>query len=84
MKYQLTFFALRDKFVGGMHIIHPSVTSDIFSFKKNWGDGTPWFGHISPGIYSRAFLEGRITEAQMLLFRQEAGKDGLVRIHTHG
>jgi hypothetical protein len=25
-------------------------------------------GHISPGIYSRAFLEGRITEAQMLLF----------------
>ncbi|SMN16323.1 Pyruvate dehydrogenase E1 component [uncultured Candidatus Thioglobus sp.] len=34
-------------------------------------------GHISPGIYSRAFLEGRITEAQMLLFRQEAGKDGL-------
>ncbi|KAA0454079.1 MAG: pyruvate dehydrogenase (acetyl-transferring), homodimeric type [Candidatus Thioglobus sp.] len=34
-------------------------------------------GHISPGIYARAFLEGRITEAQMLLFRQEAGKDGL-------
>ncbi len=34
-------------------------------------------GHISPGIYSRAYLEGRITEEQMLLFRQEAGKDGL-------
>jgi pyruvate dehydrogenase E1 component len=34
-------------------------------------------GHISPGIYSRAFLEGRISEAQMLLFRQEAGKEGL-------
>ncbi len=34
-------------------------------------------GHISPGIYSRAYLEGRITEKQMLLFRQEAGKDGL-------
>ncbi len=34
-------------------------------------------GHISPGIYSRAFLEGRVTQEQMLLFRQEAGKDGL-------
>lgn len=34
-------------------------------------------GHISPGVYSRAYLEGRITEAQMLNFRQEAGKDGL-------
>ncbi|BBB23728.1 pyruvate dehydrogenase E1 component [Isorropodon fossajaponicum endosymbiont JTNG4] len=34
-------------------------------------------GHISPGIYSRAFLEGRLTEAQMLKFRQEVGKEGL-------
>ncbi|ALE51857.1 pyruvate dehydrogenase [Candidatus Thioglobus autotrophicus] len=34
-------------------------------------------GHISPGIYSRAFLEGRITEAQMLKFRQESGEGGL-------
>lgn len=34
-------------------------------------------GHIAPGIYSRSFLEGRITQEQMLLFRQEAGKDGL-------
>jgi pyruvate dehydrogenase E1 component len=34
-------------------------------------------GHISPGIYSRAYLEGRITEDQMLKFRQEVGKEGL-------
>ena len=34
-------------------------------------------GHISPGIYSRAFLEGRITEEQMLKFRQESGEGGL-------
>ncbi|QKQ23943.1 pyruvate dehydrogenase (acetyl-transferring), homodimeric type [Candidatus Ruthia endofausta] len=34
-------------------------------------------GHISPGIYSRAYLEGRLTEAQMLKFRQEVGKEGL-------
>ncbi len=34
-------------------------------------------GHISPGIYSRAFLEGRITEDQMLRFRQESREGGL-------
>ncbi len=34
-------------------------------------------GHISPGVYSRAFLEGRITEEQMLKFRQESGEGGL-------
>ena len=34
-------------------------------------------GHIAPGIYSRAYLEGRITEEQMLNFRQEANQEGL-------
>ena len=34
-------------------------------------------GHISPGIYSRAFLEGRTTEDQMLRFRQESREGGL-------
>ena len=34
-------------------------------------------GHIAPGIYARAFLEGRITREQMLNFRQEANKVGL-------
>ena len=34
-------------------------------------------GHIAPGIYSRAFLEGRITEEQMVNFRQETEKNGL-------
>ncbi len=34
-------------------------------------------GHSSPGIYARAFLEGRITEEQMLNFRQEVGGKGL-------
>lgn len=34
-------------------------------------------GHISPGIYSRAYLEGRITEGQMLKFRREVDKQGL-------
>ena len=34
-------------------------------------------GHSSPGIYARAFLEGRITEEQLNNFRQEVGGKGL-------
>ena len=34
-------------------------------------------GHSSPGVYARAFLEGRITEAQLEKFRQEVDGDGL-------
>jgi pyruvate dehydrogenase E1 component len=34
-------------------------------------------GHSSPGIYARAFLEGRLTEDQMLNFRQEVHGKGL-------
>jgi pyruvate dehydrogenase E1 component len=34
-------------------------------------------GHSSPGIYARAYLEGRISEQQMRSFRQEASGEGL-------
>jgi pyruvate dehydrogenase E1 component len=34
-------------------------------------------GHSSPGIYARAFLEGRLTEDQLLCYRQETGGKGL-------
>ena len=34
-------------------------------------------GHSAPGIYARAFLEGRLSEEQMLNFRQEVGGKGL-------
>ncbi|MFJ4848130.1 MULTISPECIES: pyruvate dehydrogenase (acetyl-transferring), homodimeric type [unclassified Streptomyces] len=34
-------------------------------------------GHASPGIYARAFLDGRLTEADLDRFRQEAGGNGL-------
>ncbi len=34
-------------------------------------------GHSSPGIYARAFLEGRITEDQLRHFRQEVDGKGL-------
>jgi pyruvate dehydrogenase E1 component len=34
-------------------------------------------GHSAPGIYARAFLEGRISERQLKHFRQEVEVDGL-------
>jgi pyruvate dehydrogenase E1 component len=34
-------------------------------------------GHASPGIYARAYLEGRLSEDQLRLFRQEVGGHGL-------
>ncbi|MGJ7498141.1 pyruvate dehydrogenase (acetyl-transferring), homodimeric type [Variovorax sp. RT4R15] len=34
-------------------------------------------GHSSPGIYARAFLEGRLSEQQLLNYRQEADGDGI-------
>ena len=34
-------------------------------------------GHSAPGIYARAFMEGRLTEEQLLNFRQEVHGKGL-------
>jgi len=34
-------------------------------------------GHASPGIYSRSFIEGRLTEEQLDNFRQEVDGNGL-------
>ena len=34
-------------------------------------------GHVSPGIYARAFVEGRLSEQQLLNFRQESDGNGI-------
>jgi len=44
---------------------------------EHGGDLVYLQGHSSPGIYARAFLEGRISEEQMVNFRQETGGRGL-------
>jgi pyruvate dehydrogenase E1 component len=41
------------------------------------GDLVFFQGHSSPGIYARAFLDGRLSEAQMNNFRQEVDGNGL-------
>jgi len=45
----------------------------FFRGKDHPGGGDQLYiqGHGSPGIYSRAFLEGRLTEEQLYRFRQE-------------
>jgi pyruvate dehydrogenase E1 component len=40
---------------------------------KHGGDLIYIQGHSSPGIYGRAYLEGRITEQELLRYRQEVG-----------
>ena len=41
------------------------------------GDQVFFQGHASPGIYARAFLEGRLSEQQLDGFRREIGGHGL-------
>ncbi len=41
------------------------------------GDLVYFQGHSAPGIYARAFLEGRISEEQFANFRQESAGGGL-------
>ncbi len=41
------------------------------------GDAIYFQGHAAPGIYARAFMEGRLDESQLDHFRMEAGGEGL-------
>ncbi|EKT0591138.1 pyruvate dehydrogenase (acetyl-transferring), homodimeric type [Morganella morganii] len=45
--------------------------------EKDGGDVIYFQGHLSPGYYARAFMEGRLTEEQLNNFRQEIGGKGL-------
>ena len=72
--------------VGG-HIASFSSAATLYDvgfnhfFKgDNFGNGADlvfFQGHSSPGIYARSFLEGRLTEKQLLNFRFEADGEGL-------
>ncbi|MFA5565836.1 MAG: pyruvate dehydrogenase (acetyl-transferring), homodimeric type [Acidimicrobiia bacterium] len=56
--------------VGFNHFFHGRDTGTS-------GDQVYFQGHGSPGIYARAFLEGRFSEEQLDNFRREIGRDGL-------
>ncbi len=56
--------------VGFNHFFHaPS--------QDHGGDLVYFQGHASPGVYARAFLEGRISEEQLMHFRREVEAGGL-------
>jgi pyruvate dehydrogenase E1 component len=56
--------------VGFNHFFHAPTD-------ERGGDLVMIQGHSSPGIYARAFVEGRLTEEQLSLFRQEVDKKGI-------
>jgi pyruvate dehydrogenase E1 component len=45
--------------------------------ERHGGDLVYFQGHAAPGLYGRAYLEGRLTEEQLLNFRQEVDGKGL-------
>jgi len=45
--------------------------------ENHGGDLVYYQGHSSPGIYARAFFEGRISEQQLVHFRREVDGNGL-------
>jgi pyruvate dehydrogenase E1 component len=47
------------------------------------GDLVFFQGHSAPGVYARAFLEGRISEDQLRAFRQEALDDNGLSSYPH-
>ncbi|MDT6983109.1 pyruvate dehydrogenase (acetyl-transferring), homodimeric type [Streptomyces lusitanus] len=51
----------------------------FFRGKDGGGSGDQLFvqGHATPGVYARAFLEGRLDEGHLANFRREAGGHGL-------
>ena len=57
----------------------------FFRAKTEESDGDQIFfqGHASPGIYSRAFLEGRISAQQLENFRRELNPNGGLSSYPH-
>ncbi len=47
------------------------------------GDQIYFQGHASPGIYARAFLEGRLDEQHMINFRRELAEGGGLSSYPH-
>ena len=56
--------------IGLMHFWHGES-------EAHGGDLIYMQGHSSPGFYARAFVEGRLSEEQLLDFRQEADGKGI-------
>src|SRR5687768_324501 len=65
----------------GGHIASYASAADLFEVGFNHffrADDLVYFQpHSAPGVYARAFLEGRLTEEQLAHYRRETGGKGL-------
>src|SRR3954454_16835164 len=68
----------------GGHIASYASAADLFEVGFNHffrggfeGDLVYFQPHSAPGVYARAFLEGRLSEAQLNSYRRETGGNGL-------
>jgi len=63
-----TYASIADLFeVGYNHFFRAGQSGDLVFFQP----------HAAPGVYARAFLEGRLTAEQLASFRRETGGRGL-------
>ena len=62
--------------VGLNHVFHAGT-------EPGEGDQVHFQAHTSPGIYARAFLEGRLSDTQLTNFRRELGQGGGLPSYPH-
>ena len=83
---------LRDPTIGG-HIATYASTATLFEVAFNHflrgrteyfpGDQVFFQPHAAPGVYARAFLEGRLTETQLINYRRELSPGGGLSSYPH-
>lgn len=72
-----TFASVATLFEVGFHHFFRAPSAD------HPGDQVFFQGHAAPGIYARAFLEGRLTERHLLAFRREFAEGGGLASYPH-
>jgi pyruvate dehydrogenase E1 component len=85
--------ANRDKAAPGGHISTFASAANLYEVGFNHffrgrtdsfgGDQVYFQGHAAPGIYARAFVEGRLTERQLENFRRELREGGGLSSYPH-
>ena len=85
--------ANRDKAAPGGHISTFASSATLYEVGYNHffraphnghpGDQIYFQGHAAPGMYARAFVEGRLNEPQLVNFRRELQKGGGLSSYPH-
>ena len=85
--------ANRDKAAPGGHISTYASSATLYEVAYNHffraphnghpGDQIYFQGHAAPGMYARAFVEGRLNETQLVNFRRELQQGGGLSSYPH-